>query len=344
MASIGIIANPASGKDIRRLVSYATTFDNNEKVNIVKRIMLGAQGMGIDKMYFLSDSFENAQVAIKTLHQHEKLYTHCEVVKIFINSTMEDTVVTAKKMEELGVGCIVVLGGDGTSRAVAKGITDTPILAISTGTNNVYPVMTEATVAGMAAAASARIGDVNKTCIRDKRIEVYVNDELKDIALIDAVISNDFFVGNKAIWDIDRIQNLFVTRCHPASIGFSSIAGCIEIVSDTDDYGYHVTLAKAGQHVKAPVAAGVIQELAFSQAGPLPLDTPYSVDVKQNCMISLDGERELIVRQGEKLSFVVTKNGPYRVKINETLELAKQLGFYDDDIYTSSMTSKSSGT
>ena len=34
MASIGIIANPQSGKDIRRLVSYATTIDNNEKVNI----------------------------------------------------------------------------------------------------------------------------------------------------------------------------------------------------------------------------------------------------------------------------------------------------------------------
>ena len=48
MASIGIIANPASGKDIRRLVSYATTIDNQEKVNIVKRIVLAAQAMGVD--------------------------------------------------------------------------------------------------------------------------------------------------------------------------------------------------------------------------------------------------------------------------------------------------------
>lgn len=35
MPPIGIIANPASGKDIRRLVSYATVIDNNEKVNIM---------------------------------------------------------------------------------------------------------------------------------------------------------------------------------------------------------------------------------------------------------------------------------------------------------------------
>lgn len=32
MSKIGIIANPASGKDIRRLVSHATTVDNYEKV------------------------------------------------------------------------------------------------------------------------------------------------------------------------------------------------------------------------------------------------------------------------------------------------------------------------
>ena len=39
---VGIIANPASGKDIRRLVAHGSTFDNNEKINIVRRVLLGA--------------------------------------------------------------------------------------------------------------------------------------------------------------------------------------------------------------------------------------------------------------------------------------------------------------
>ncbi|HEY8875633.1 MAG TPA: hypothetical protein VIM32_03140 [Desulfosporosinus sp.] len=39
----GIIANPASGKDIRRLVAHATVFDNQEKVNLIRRILLGLQ-------------------------------------------------------------------------------------------------------------------------------------------------------------------------------------------------------------------------------------------------------------------------------------------------------------
>ena len=55
--TIGVIANPASGKDIRRLVSYATTIDNNEKVNICKRIVLAAQGLGIERVLFMPETF-----------------------------------------------------------------------------------------------------------------------------------------------------------------------------------------------------------------------------------------------------------------------------------------------
>ena len=41
MTCVGIIANPASGKDIRRLVAHGSVFNNNEKVNIVRRVILG---------------------------------------------------------------------------------------------------------------------------------------------------------------------------------------------------------------------------------------------------------------------------------------------------------------
>jgi len=38
VSAIGIIANPASGKDIRRLVAHASVFDNREKAHIVRRL------------------------------------------------------------------------------------------------------------------------------------------------------------------------------------------------------------------------------------------------------------------------------------------------------------------
>jgi len=41
MSKVGIIANPASGKDIRRLVAYASLVDNRERTNLVRRIILG---------------------------------------------------------------------------------------------------------------------------------------------------------------------------------------------------------------------------------------------------------------------------------------------------------------
>ncbi len=36
---IGIIANPASGKDIRRLVAQGSVFDTSEKINILRRVL-----------------------------------------------------------------------------------------------------------------------------------------------------------------------------------------------------------------------------------------------------------------------------------------------------------------
>ena len=235
MSSIGIIANPASGKDIRRLVSYATTIDNQEKVNIVKRIVLAAQAMGVDTVWFMPDTFQIGWAVIEDLSRDEKLTADCRLLDIPLTATSQDTTAAAAEMERLGVGCVVVLGGDGTSRAVAKGIKKVPLLPLSTGTNNVYPEMLEGTVAGMAAAVAAQFSDPAICCIRDKQIEVTLNGSLTDIALIDAVISDDLCVGSKAIWDASKLQHIFVTRCHPASIGFSTAAGCLQIVKDTAD-------------------------------------------------------------------------------------------------------------
>ena len=43
---VGIIANPQSGKDMRRIVSDAFTFNNFEKLNIIKRIIRTSLNFG----------------------------------------------------------------------------------------------------------------------------------------------------------------------------------------------------------------------------------------------------------------------------------------------------------
>jgi len=64
--------------------------------------------------------------------------------------TAADTTAYAQMMAGHCSAAVVLLGGDGTMRAAVPGLGDTPMLALSTGTNNAFPVMIEATVAGMA--------------------------------------------------------------------------------------------------------------------------------------------------------------------------------------------------
>ena len=105
MASIGIIANPQSGKDIRRLVSYATTIDNNEKVNICKRIVLAAYGIGIDKAVFMPDTFTMGYSVQYQLEDDKMPCCEIEVLDFDFEATMADTVQAAAMMEELGLAC-----------------------------------------------------------------------------------------------------------------------------------------------------------------------------------------------------------------------------------------------
>ncbi|MCM3016396.1 NAD(+)/NADH kinase, partial [Bacillus subtilis] len=67
----------------------------------------------------------------------------------------------------------IVLGGDGTHRAVAAHCGATPLVALSTGTNNAFPEHREATVAGVAAGLAAT-GAVpaEVAFVRNKRLVV----------------------------------------------------------------------------------------------------------------------------------------------------------------------------
>ena len=209
-----------------------------------------------------------------------------------------------------------------------KSIVNTPVISVSTGTNNVYPTLMEGTVVGMAAAAVARMPDPYAACVRDKRIEVYINGQFRDIALIDAVVSADFFSGARAIWNPERIRRIVVSRCHPATIGFSAIPGAYVIVRDTDPFGFAVTLGEGGERVLASIAAGVLTRVGIHDPRRLALGEPYTFVAEDRCMIALDGEREIPVAPGDSVRMTVTGNGPWRVLPRKALEEAQRLGMY----------------
>jgi predicted polyphosphate/ATP-dependent NAD kinase len=156
MSVVGIIANPASGKDIRRLVARSSVFDNNEKVNIVRRVLLGLEALGVRQVVFMPDYYGLGEHAL----EHIKLALDVSFLDMDVHADDRDSTEAGRLFAEMNVGCIVTLGGDGTNRAVAKGCADVPLVPISTGTNNVVPSLVEGTIAGLAAGLIAE-GDVD---------------------------------------------------------------------------------------------------------------------------------------------------------------------------------------
>lgn len=330
MSTIGIIANPASGKDIRRLVSHATVVDNNEKINIVKRIILAAQGAGVKGVVIMPDTFLIGYKASEALKSSKELAIPVEILDMKIKGSVEDTILAARLMEENKVQCIIALGGDGTSRAVAKSITTTPLISISTGTNNVYPEMLEGTVVGIAAAAvSTRTSNLGQSCRRDKRIEIYKGGKMLDIALVDCVISKQTYIGSRAIWDPEDIQRVIVSRANPASIGFSTIVGVKKIISEDDDFGASINVNVGEFELVAPIAAGTMKEIRVDEPLIHPLNEIFSMSMEYKGIMALDGERELPFKKGDIFEFKITRDGPYRVNIKKTIESAQLNGFFN---------------
>src|SRR3954452_208928 len=64
--TVGVIANPASGRDIRRLVAGASVFGNADKAGMVFRLLAGLGAAGVERVLMLPP----ADGLSTTLHRH----------------------------------------------------------------------------------------------------------------------------------------------------------------------------------------------------------------------------------------------------------------------------------
>ena len=194
-----------------------------------------------------------------------------------------------------GVECIITLGGDGTNRNVAAAGGDVPLVAISTGTNNVFPQMVEGTLAGVAAGAVAT-GKVSReeACRHSKRLEIFVDGELKEIALVDAAVSKEMFAGTRAVWDLSTISDVFLTRAEPACIGISALGAHLQQITIDEPRGLHLVIGDAGSETQviAPTGPGTVDAVGVASWSVLEPGDRQQIDQRPG-MIALDGEREV---------------------------------------------------
>ncbi len=328
VTTVGIVANPASGKDIRRLVAYGTVFDNLEKVNIVRRIILGLAAAGVDKVIYMPDYYGIVPRALEGLSSRDRPLFDTVPADIPLTCTQQDSAAAGAAMRASGAGCIVTLGGDGTNRMVAKGCGDIPLLPVSTGTNNVFPAMLEGTTAGLAAGVVARgLAGGEPVVRRTKKLLVVKDGAPADIALVDAVVLDGAFIGSRAIWDIEPIRQIVLTRCEPHAIGISAIGGQLAPIGPHDDRGLAIELGDAAAAVLAPIAPGVVVPVSYRGYRALAIGEHVPV-ASTPCVIALDGEREIEVRAGETASIRLTFDGPLVVDARAALTAAAAAGVF----------------
>jgi hypothetical protein len=334
-ACVGIIANPASGRDIRRLVAGASVFGNADKAGMVFRLLAGLGAAGVERTLMMpaGDGLSSAlhRQLLGRARDHGRVSTplpSVEELDMPLTSTVVDTVGAVERMCAEGVDAIVVLGGDGTHRVVAKACGDVPICALSTGTNNVFPEMREATVAGIATGlvASGRAGA--GAVRRELALVVERLGAEPDLALVDVAVTRERFVGARALWRHDALSELFVTFADPSAVGLSALAGLLAPLPRGGGCGLHVRLAhdprRAQAVVQVALAPGLVRKVAVAGFETLPRGARVALG-GDGAVLALDGERE-IERHGDDGAMVHLADGPLRIDVDAVMAQAARLG------------------
>ncbi len=328
MPTVGIIANPASGKDIRRLVARSSVFDNNEKVNILRRILLALEAGGVRRAVFMPDYYGLGEHAIEGL----KVSLDVLFLPMQVHADERDSTEAARRLREMGAGCIITLGGDGTNRAVAKESGAVPLVPISTGTNNVVPYMVEGTVAGLAAGliATGAVDPEKVSCIA-KRLEIYRDGVLIDIALVDVAVSSDLFIASRALWDPSRIREVVLAQATSDSVGMSAIGSRVQVIGPDDELGMYLRVGPNGTRVLAPVAPGLVTSVCIHDCQTLSVGDEVTLDAVPST-VALDGERTLKGFPGRTMHVRLTRNGPRIVDIEACMAEGIRQGAFRQDV------------
>lgn len=324
---VGVIANPASGRDVRRLTTGASVFDNGEKGAMVARLLAGLGVTGVTEALVMPAGDGVSESLRRHLRGRPGPLPEVETLSMPLGGDAGDTHRAVAAMVERGVGAIVVLGGDGTHRAVAAGCGDVPLCTLSTGTNNAFPQMREATVAGVATGlvAAGRL-DPEQVLRREKRLDVRLGSgsaNRTEIALVDVSRTRDRWVGARALWRPESLSAVVVTFADPSAVGLSALAGHLDPVPRASPDGLYVRMAAPEDAlfaVTVALAPGLVTRVGVDEVRRLRPSDEVSLDPGPGCL-ALDGEREVELRGGQT-STVTLGQGPLVIDVDAAMAAA----------------------
>ena len=256
-----------------------------------------------------------------------------DFLEMAVDSTVDDTFRAAQMMCAAKVSAIVVLGGDGTHRAVARECGDIPIAGLSTGTNNAFPEMREPTITGIAVGlyASGHL-TAGQALTPNKILEISINGGARrDIALVDVVVSIDRFIGARALWKTENLRALYVTYADPEAIGMSAIAGLLHPIGRRDPAGCAVELtdepARRKLVLHAPIAPGMVRPVGIGDWQTMRPNQPLRV-AQTAGVLALDGEREIEFDEAEDVTVTLRENAFRTVDVSRCMQTAAAAGLF----------------
>ena len=332
MATIGLIVNPAAGRDIRRLTGGASVVDNYAKRRVAECVCDGLTVAGEPvEVLVMPDRTGIADHAVAKAPEDEGI--DATTLEMPIEESSADTRRAAARFRD-EADAAVVLGGDGTTRDAALELGDVPLVAVSTGTNNVVPAAVDGTVAG-AAAALVATGTVPADAVTTRHGTVEARAETPTgerrlTGLAAAEVSSKSFIGTRALLDPSDLRGGVVSQAHPGNIGLPAVAGALEPLSPTDPGGVAVRLTDpddAPRCVRAIVAPGVTATVGVTSCDRLEPGEPAAFDVPDG-VVGADGERELELTDAT-VELTPVPDGPRLVDVDATLERGAQAGGFE---------------
>jgi len=322
-ATVGIIVNPLAGTDIRRLSAPAGHTSHAAKVGIVQKIAMAAIEAGADRVLLGDDGAGLARRAAQLIGGA------AEVVSDVVADAQSRSIVAAQQMWKRGCGVVVAIGGDGTCRDVAIGWPSVPLIAVSTGTNNVYPQSIDPIAAGSAAGLIAA-GQVPLDAVSrpGKRLSVLVGDQ-EYIALVDVAVLDGTVVGSRAVLDIGTVRSVVAAISSPLASGLSSIAGRVMPIDSDDPDAVVVELSggTAGRRTRVPLVPGRFATVEVAATRRLRRGAVERF--VGPAVLAFDGERDVVMHRDETAFVTVDDGGPTRIDVERALGLAVHRRLFD---------------
>lgn len=292
MRTLGIVLNPFSGGDGRRIVTTSPTHSVHDKVRYLSQVL-----HTLGEIYPVRVLLGQDLAGISSVLINPPRRFPLEVVPVTLRGEPEDTQRTVKALDGLA-DLLLVLGGDGTHRQALLARPQTPLLPLPAGTNNAFPFRLDSAYAGLVAAVVLRFG-TGDAVYYPKVISVR-SGVWESLAVVDAALYCGRFLGAHALWDPGELRHLALAFAEPWSLGLSAL-GALACPIDLDrraQRGVLLSFGEKGKVVTFPWFPGHAQRVTIMHWQEVGLEEPWNWRVEEPSLLALDGERERELPRG----------------------------------------------